>query len=162
MYCREPLHCIVRGGSPFELGLGCAQVNGKLQTSNPNIYAVGDVAAFPLHSYGLNKMFRQEHVQNCRESAKHAGVTAESSEAPFAVIPAHLVRGSSCTGVCQWLDRGYLSNHVCYNLLRPVLSLSKDCSSDTSQCILFSNLQLTCMSLRISSSPPGIGPDHPC
>jgi len=51
---------------------GGIKVNGKLQTSNPNIYAVGDVAAFPLHSYGLNKMFRQEHVQNCRESAKHA------------------------------------------------------------------------------------------
>lgn len=49
------------------------QVNGKLQTSNPDIYAIGDVAAFPLNNYGLNKMFRQEHVANCRQSAKHAG-----------------------------------------------------------------------------------------
>ena len=62
------------------------QVNGKLQTSNPDIYAIGDVAAFPLHNYGLNKMFRQEHVQNCRESAKHAGATADSSKAPVAAI----------------------------------------------------------------------------
>ncbi len=44
-----------------------------MQTSNPDIYAIGDVAAFPLTNYGLNKMFRQEHVQNCRQSAKHAG-----------------------------------------------------------------------------------------
>ena len=62
-----------------EAGNGCAQVNGKLQTSNPDIYAVGDVAAFPLQNYGLNKMFRQEHVANCRQSAKHAGAGAASS-----------------------------------------------------------------------------------
>ena len=56
------------------MGVCVMQVNGKLQTSNPDIYAIGDVAAFPLNNYGLNKMFRQEHVANCRQSAKHAGV----------------------------------------------------------------------------------------
>ena len=49
-----------------------AQVNSKLQTSNPDIYAIGDVAAFPINNYGLNKLMRQEHVANCRQSAKHA------------------------------------------------------------------------------------------
>ena len=61
-----------RRGSSLRQGLGCAQVNGKMQTSNPDIYAVGDVAAFP-NSYGQSKMARQEHVANCRQSAKHAG-----------------------------------------------------------------------------------------
>lgn len=55
-------------------------MNGKLQTSNPDIYAIGDVAAFPLHNYGLNKMFRQEHVANCRQSAKHAGAASTSCD----------------------------------------------------------------------------------
>ena len=54
-------------------GRSClAQVNSKLQTSNPDIYAIGDVAAFPINNYGLNKLMRQEHVANCRQSAKHA------------------------------------------------------------------------------------------
>ena len=47
-------------------------MNSKLQTSNPDIYAIGDVAAFPINNYGLNKLMRQEHVANCRQSAKHA------------------------------------------------------------------------------------------
>ena len=50
------------------------QTNGQLQTSNPDVYAIGDIAAFPLPRYG-GKVSRQEHVQNARESAKHA-VTA--------------------------------------------------------------------------------------
>ena len=61
-------------------------MNGKLQTSNPDIYAIGDVAAFPLHNYGLNKMFRQEHVANCRQSAKHAGAAAPSCDGCRAVV----------------------------------------------------------------------------
>ena len=41
------------------------QVNEQLQTSNPDVYAVGDIAAFPLTLYG-NKINRQEHVVNAR------------------------------------------------------------------------------------------------
>ncbi len=50
------------------------QVNGQLQTSDADVYAIGDIAAFPNPRYG-GKVGRQEHVQNARESAKHA-VTA--------------------------------------------------------------------------------------
>jgi hypothetical protein len=45
-------------------------VDGNLKTSNPDVYAVGDVAAFPLLKYGVTT--RQEHVTNARSSAIHA------------------------------------------------------------------------------------------
>ena len=69
-----PLYHLIPGPPIGLLGglLCCAQVNSKLQTSNPDIYAIGDVAAFPINNYGLNKLMRQEHVANCRQSAKHA------------------------------------------------------------------------------------------
>ena len=41
------------------------QVNSQLQTSNPDVYAVGDIAAFPLTLYG-DQINRQEHVANAR------------------------------------------------------------------------------------------------
>ena len=41
------------------------QVNSQLQTSNPDVYAVGDIAAFPLTMYG-DQLNRQEHVANAR------------------------------------------------------------------------------------------------
>ena len=41
------------------------QVNSQLQTSNPDVYAIGDIAAFPLTLYG-DKITRQEHVVNAR------------------------------------------------------------------------------------------------
>ncbi|KAK9833441.1 hypothetical protein WJX81_005619 [Elliptochloris bilobata] len=49
---------------------GGIKVDGHLRTSVPNVYAVGDVAAFPLKRYGNTT--RQEHVTNCRTSAQHA------------------------------------------------------------------------------------------
>lgn len=36
----------------------------SLQTSNPDVYAIGDVAAFPLKLTGVTT--RQEHVTCCR------------------------------------------------------------------------------------------------
>lgn len=42
------------------------QVNGKLQSSNPDIYAIGDIAAYPLKRYGTTT--RQEHVKNARQT----------------------------------------------------------------------------------------------
>lgn len=45
------------------------QVNSQLQTSNPDVYAVGDIAAFPLTLYG-GKVTRQEHVVNARSVPK--------------------------------------------------------------------------------------------
>ncbi len=41
-----------------------------MQSSNPDVYAVGDVAAFPLKLTG--QVTRQEHVVNCRQTAAHA------------------------------------------------------------------------------------------
>lgn len=41
-----------------------------MQTSNPDVYAIGDLAAFPLKKY--NQVTRQEHVAHARSSAKHA------------------------------------------------------------------------------------------
>ncbi|KAI8107930.1 hypothetical protein M9435_002957 [Picochlorum sp. BPE23] len=50
---------------------GGIKVNSKLQTSDENIYAIGDVAAFPQSLEG-GKLTRQEHVVNCRTSAAYA------------------------------------------------------------------------------------------
>ncbi|KAL2634352.1 hypothetical protein R1flu_005831 [Riccia fluitans] len=49
---------------------GGIKVNGKMQTSNSSVYAVGDVAAFPLKMYG--DMRKLEHVDHARKSAAHA------------------------------------------------------------------------------------------
>ncbi|KAK2661755.1 hypothetical protein Ddye_000329 [Dipteronia dyeriana] len=49
---------------------GGIKVNGKLQSSNSSIYAVGDVATFPLKLFGETR--RLEHVDSARKSARHA------------------------------------------------------------------------------------------
>lgn len=43
------------------------QVDEHLQTSDPDVFAAGDVAAFPLKMYG-GEVTRQEHVANCRSA----------------------------------------------------------------------------------------------
>ncbi|KAF7828229.1 monodehydroascorbate reductase, chloroplastic/mitochondrial [Senna tora] len=59
---------------PFErVGLntevGGIQVDGLFRTSVPGIFAIGDVAAFPLKIY--NRIARVEHVDHARRSAQH-------------------------------------------------------------------------------------------
>ncbi|MCO5569002.1 hypothetical protein L7F22_022707 [Adiantum nelumboides] len=49
---------------------GGIKVNGKMQTSNASVYAVGDVVTFPLKSY--RDVRRLEHVDHARKSAAHA------------------------------------------------------------------------------------------
>lgn len=49
---------------------GGIKVNGKMQTSNSSVYAVGDVAAFPVKLFG--EIRRLEHVDSARKTAKHA------------------------------------------------------------------------------------------
>ncbi|KAF3444644.1 hypothetical protein FNV43_RR14337 [Rhamnella rubrinervis] len=49
---------------------GGIKVNGKLQSSNSSVYAVGDVAAFPVKLFGETR--RLEHVDSARKSARHA------------------------------------------------------------------------------------------
>ncbi|XP_043710112.1 monodehydroascorbate reductase, chloroplastic/mitochondrial-like isoform X2 [Telopea speciosissima] len=60
--------------SPFEaVGLnttvGGIQVDGQFRTSVPGVYAIGDVAAFPLKIY--DRIARVEHVDHARRSAQH-------------------------------------------------------------------------------------------
>ncbi|XP_057733701.1 monodehydroascorbate reductase, chloroplastic/mitochondrial-like isoform X1 [Arachis stenosperma] len=60
--------------SPFErVGLntqvGGLQVDGQFRTGIPGIFAIGDVAAFPLKIY--NRTARVEHVDHARRSAQH-------------------------------------------------------------------------------------------
>ena len=50
---------------PDHIWYDWVQVNSQLQTSNPDVYAAGDIAAFPLTMYG-GKVTRQEHVVNAR------------------------------------------------------------------------------------------------
>ncbi|PSC73208.1 monodehydroascorbate reductase [Micractinium conductrix] len=50
---------------------GGIKVDGHLQTSNPDVYAIGDVATFPLILTGGTPV-RQEHVTCCRQTAAHA------------------------------------------------------------------------------------------
>ncbi|ESR52717.1 hypothetical protein CICLE_v10019842mg [Citrus x clementina] len=60
--------------SPFErVGLnssvGGIQVDGQFRTRMPGIFAIGDVAAFPLKMY--DRIARVEHVDHARRSAQH-------------------------------------------------------------------------------------------
>lgn len=55
--------CFVR--SRTQAAVLVLQVNSQLQTSDSDVYAVGDIAAFPLVMYD-NKINRQEHVVNAR------------------------------------------------------------------------------------------------
>lgn len=65
---------------------GGVKVNSQLQTSNPDVYAVGDIAAFPLVMYD-NKVNRQEHVVNARLSAAHAVKAIYGSTEPYDYLP---------------------------------------------------------------------------
>lgn len=55
----------------LDMEAGGIAVDGKLKTSNSDVYAIGDVAAFPLIIAG-GALQRQEHVTNCRLTAFHA------------------------------------------------------------------------------------------
>jgi hypothetical protein len=57
---------------------GGVVVDSSLQTSVPGVYAIGDVASFPLVCEG-NTIARQEHVTHARTSAAHV-VAALSGE----------------------------------------------------------------------------------
>ncbi|KAG4915061.1 hypothetical protein JHK87_052618 [Glycine soja] len=48
---------------------GGIKVNGMLQSSNSSVYAIGDVAAFPVKAVGETR--RLEHVDSARKSARH-------------------------------------------------------------------------------------------
>lgn len=55
--------------SGLQMAEGGIEVDGQFRTSFPNIWAIGDVAAFPLKIY--NRVTRVEHVDHARKSAQH-------------------------------------------------------------------------------------------
>ncbi|XP_074558299.1 monodehydroascorbate reductase 2, peroxisomal-like [Curcuma longa] len=55
----------------LQLEKGGIKVNGRMQASNTSVYAVGDVAAFPVKLFG-NEIHRLEHVDSARKTARHA------------------------------------------------------------------------------------------
>ncbi|KAK1326945.1 putative monodehydroascorbate reductase, cytoplasmic isoform 2 [Acorus calamus] len=58
-------------GGQLTLEKGGIKVNARMQTpSNASIYAIGDVATFPVKLFGSNR--RLEHVDSARRSARHA------------------------------------------------------------------------------------------
>ncbi|XP_030474939.2 monodehydroascorbate reductase, chloroplastic/mitochondrial [Syzygium oleosum] len=68
---------------PFErVGLntsvGGIQVDGQFRTKIPGIFAIGDVAAFPLKMY--DRIARVEHVDHARRSAQHCAKSILSAQ----------------------------------------------------------------------------------
>uniref|UniRef100_A0A0E0K471 monodehydroascorbate reductase (NADH) n=1 Tax=Oryza punctata TaxID=4537 RepID=A0A0E0K471_ORYPU len=53
------------------MGNGGIKVNGRMQASDASVYAVGDVAAFPVKLFG-GDVRRMEHVDCARRTARHA------------------------------------------------------------------------------------------
>ncbi|KAG7559020.1 FAD/NAD(P)-binding domain [Arabidopsis thaliana x Arabidopsis arenosa] len=49
---------------------GGIKVNSRMQSSDSSVYAIGDVATFPVKLFG--EMRRLEHVDSARKSARHA------------------------------------------------------------------------------------------
>jgi len=66
---------------------GGIKVNGMLQSSNSSVYAIGDVAAFPVKAFGETR--RLEHVDSARKSAKHvvAAIMEPDKTGEFDYLP---------------------------------------------------------------------------
>ncbi|KAL6143279.1 hypothetical protein ACLB2K_053974 [Fragaria x ananassa] len=66
---------------------GGIKVNGKMQSSNSSVYAVGDVAAFPVKLFGDSR--RLEHVDSARKTARHAvaAIMEASKAVEFDYLP---------------------------------------------------------------------------
>ncbi len=60
-------------------------VDAFLRTSDPDIYAAGDVAVFPAAL--LDEMVRIEHWDNARAQGRHAGSNMAGADMPFEYLP---------------------------------------------------------------------------
>jgi NADPH-dependent 2,4-dienoyl-CoA reductase/sulfur reductase-like enzyme len=60
-------------------------VNEHLQTSDPDIYAAGDVAAFPAPALG--RRIRVEHEDAANSMGQHAGRCMAGQDAPYTELP---------------------------------------------------------------------------
>eukprot|EP00208_Stichococcus_sp_RCC1054_P003758 CAMPEP_0206138822 /NCGR_PEP_ID=MMETSP1473-20131121/3713_1 /ASSEMBLY_ACC=CAM_ASM_001109 /TAXON_ID=1461547 /ORGANISM="Stichococcus sp, Strain RCC1054" /LENGTH=434 /DNA_ID=CAMNT_0053532349 /DNA_START=198 /DNA_END=1502 /DNA_ORIENTATION=+ len=67
---------------------GGVKVNSQLQTSNPDVYAIGDIALYPQPQYN-NETTRMEHVQHARESGTFAAkeVLGKGDGSPYTYTP---------------------------------------------------------------------------
>lgn len=67
---------------------GGIKVNSRMQTSNSSVYAVGDVAAFPVKLFG-GDIRRLEHVDSARKAARHAvsAIMTLTSTTEFDYLP---------------------------------------------------------------------------
>ncbi|GLT67339.1 hypothetical protein SLA2020_396550 [Shorea laevis] len=72
----RPLTMLFKG--QVEEEKGGIKTDGFFKTSVPNVYAVGDVATFPMKLY--NDMRRVEHVDHARKSAEHVVKAITASE----------------------------------------------------------------------------------
>ncbi|KAG4112203.1 hypothetical protein ERO13_D13G148800v2 [Gossypium hirsutum] len=72
----RPLTALFKG--QLEEDKGGIKTDGFFKTSMPGVYAVGDVATFPIKLY--NEMRRVEHVDHARKSAKHAVKAIKANE----------------------------------------------------------------------------------
>jgi NADPH-dependent 2,4-dienoyl-CoA reductase/sulfur reductase-like enzyme len=61
-----------------------ALVNEFLQSSNPDVYAAGDLAFFPEEGIGRRRI---EHWDNARAQGKHAGRNMAGAQEPFTYMP---------------------------------------------------------------------------
>ncbi|KAJ4974066.1 hypothetical protein NE237_007240 [Protea cynaroides] len=66
---------------------GGIKVNGHMQTSDSSVYAVGDVASFPVKLF--HEIRRLEHVDSARKSARHAvaAIMAPDKTGDFDYLP---------------------------------------------------------------------------
>ncbi|MEO8167124.1 MAG: FAD-dependent oxidoreductase, partial [bacterium] len=71
-----------KAGLKIENGI---DVNNLLQSSNPNIFAAGDVAYFPAKS--LDKKMRVEHWNNAQAQGKNAGENMAGAGKPYDYLP---------------------------------------------------------------------------
>lgn len=72
--------------SGLKLAEGGIEVDGQFKTSSPNIWAIGDVAAFPLKIY--NRVARVEHVDHARKSAQHCvDSLLQTRQDPYDYLP---------------------------------------------------------------------------
>jgi monodehydroascorbate reductase (NADH) len=69
---------LAEGFENIKLLITSVQVDGWFKTSVPDVYAVGDVATFPLKLY--NELRRVEHVDHARKSAIHAVQAIKAAE----------------------------------------------------------------------------------
>ncbi len=71
-----------RAGLKVESGV---IVDDRLRTSDPHIFAAGDIASFPSKLLGRN--IRIEHWDNARAQGRHAGENMTGTDKPFTYLP---------------------------------------------------------------------------